>query len=101
MTENDGKFPEEGCLKVIETREYRQLGGGKFCISFLSDGTALPCHYDVSGRWSFLEPKDANDVFGLEGERVLGEETIFIHGQKRAVLQRKLEEWKTQVSEGS
>lgn len=89
--ENHRKFSESQRLEVVRTKEYRQLDGGKFCISFLSDGTALPCHYDALGRWSFLEPKDANDVFCLEGDLVLAEDPIFVHGQKRAILQKERE----------
>lgn len=86
------KFKGDGRLGVLLTKEYRQIGGGKFCISFLSDGTAVSSHFDKEGRWRFLDPMTANDVFGLKGDLALSPRSVFVNGQERAILQKKFEE---------
>lgn len=100
------KFKSDGRLDVLLTKEYRQMGGGKFCISFLSDGTAVSSHFDKEGRWRFLDPMTANDVFGLKEDLVLSPRSVFVNGQERAILQKKFEEvnqlidWKEVQQEG-
>lgn len=86
------KFKGDGRLGVLLTKEYRQIGGGKFCISFLSDGTAVNSHFDKEGRWRFLDPMTANDVFGLKGDLALSPRSVFVNEQERAILQKKFEE---------
>lgn len=91
------KFKGDTNLKVLLTKEQRQLGGGKFCVSFLSDGTASVGHFDSNGQWKFVLPRDANDVFNLENDLMLAEQPVFVGGQKRAILQQKFDEVCTKI----
>lgn len=81
------QFCRDAAPAAIDTIEKRQLGGGKFVVVFLEDGSALCGHYNAQGIWQYISPVTANDVFNLTGENELFCENVHI-GSKIYALRK-------------
>ncbi len=85
------RFRRDNNFKLISSEEKRQLSGGKFHVSFLSDGTVSAGHYDSSGNWSTISPQDANDIFELKGSKKLFSQEVEVGGKCACILQETME----------